>query len=181
MAGVKEANFVERRKENRLPFKDKVIFTDGHKSATAHSVNISRGGIFAVSMDPYPIDTQVMLAFMLPSQSASFCVKAKVAHIVFDRQRCEVECGMGIMFLDLTDAQKSILNLHILNEQTAYLELKKVLANPKPDPALLQKYLKRIPSLQEPDILGLRYRVNRICTIFEPAPSVGAEAARRSA
>ena len=166
----KNAVFVERRKEYRLPFGEKIIFTDGTMTSTAYAANISRGGVFVTSLDPFPIDTMSMLSFFLPSQDNSFCVKAKVAHLVFDRQRCEVECGMGFMFQELNESQKSILNLHILNEQATYLELKKLLAAPKPDSAEIARCIKKMPMLQKFDLLGLRYKVNRICTIFEPEP-----------
>ncbi len=177
---MKQAQFIERRKENRLPFNDKVIFTDGQKSVTAYAVNISRGGVFVMSLDPFPIDTQIVCAFCLPGQASSFCVKGKVAHIVFDRQRCEVENGMGLMFLELDESQKSTLNLHILNQQSAYLELKKLLLAERPAASEIARCLKKIPTLSPTsDLLSLRYRVNRICTIFEPSPIEVAEAADR--
>jgi Tfp pilus assembly protein PilZ len=172
---MKEAQFIERRKEYRLPYAEKVIFTDGVKSGTAYGLNISRGGVFVATLEPYSIDTTVNLAFCLSNQPSSFCVKGKVAHIVFDRQRCEVECGMGFMFLELNEQQKSTLNLHILNEQTTYLELKKLLTAERPNPTDIDRCLKRLPALEGYDLLGLRYRVNRICTIFEPAPNLFAE------
>lgn len=168
---MKDPNFIERRKEYRLPYHQKVIFTDGTQSFTAYAVNISRGGIFATSLDPLPIDTQIHMAFMIPNQPKAFCVKGRVAHIVFDRQRCEVECGMGLMFMELNESQKSILNLHILNEQSIYQDLKRLLAEENPNAAEVQKRLKHMPYLQQYDLLGLRYKVNRICTIFEPPPS----------
>lgn len=80
---------------------------------------------------------------------------------------------MGFQFLEVSDALRSILNLHILNEQTAYMELKKVLAEQRPDGEEIERSRRKIPSLREPDLLALRYRVNRICTIFEPTPSAG--------
>ena len=162
-----EPKFVERRKEYRLPYDEKIIFTDGSKSLTAYPANISRGGIFVKSLDPFPIDTVGFFAFFLPSHPHSFCVKAKVAHIVFDRQRCEVECGMGFQFLELGDSHKSILNLHMLNEQRSYQELKKILSEPRPDAGEVLKHTRNMPSLQKLDLLALRYRVNRICTLFE--------------
>lgn len=168
---MKNSQFIERRKEYRLPYSEKVIYTDGKKSLTAYAANISRGGVFVMTLDPFPIDTSAHLAFCLPSQELSFCAKAKVAHIVFDRQRCEIECGMGFQFLDLDESQKSILNLHILNEQTTYMELKKLLAVTQPDFQEVGKCLKRVPALTKYDLMGLRYRVNRICTLFEPAPA----------
>src|SRR4051794_8695559 len=128
---MKESQFIERRKEYRLPYFDKVLFTDGSRSGTAYGANISRGGVFVTTLDPMPIDTQVELAFCLPNLPNSLCAKGKVAHIVFDRQRCEIECGMGFQFVELNEAQKTTVNLHIMNEQSAYLELKGALAAKK--------------------------------------------------
>lgn len=167
---MKENNFIERRKEYRLPFNEKIIFTDGKNSLTAYAANLSRGGLFVTSLDPYPIDTSGYIAFFLPNQPTCLCVKAKVVHIVFDRQRCEIECGMGFQFQELNESQKSLLNLQILNEQSAYLELKQILAESVPDGGELQRALKKLPALVGMDLLHLRYKVNRICTIFEPAP-----------
>lgn len=168
---MKDSNFIERRKEYRLPYQDKVIFTDGKSSWTAYAANVSRGGVFVTSLEPLPIDTQIHLAFMLPNHPTTLCLKAKVAHIVFDRQRCEIECGMGFSFLEMNESQKSLMNLHIVNQQTAYMELKKLLTELKPDANEISKRLRVLPNLSGQDLLALRYRVNRICTLFEPAPA----------
>lgn len=167
---MREANFVERRREYRLPFHEKIVFTTGSETFTAYTINISRGGLFVTSLDPFPIDTAGFLAFFLPNQPKAICVKSKVVHIVFDRQRCEVECGMGFQFMELNETQKSLLNVHIIDEQSNYLELKKLLGSPTLDSQELSRCLKKIPSLESLDLLELRYRVNRVCTIFEPAP-----------
>jgi Tfp pilus assembly protein PilZ len=173
--------FVERRKEFRLPYEEKVIFSDGEKSLTAYASNLSRGGVFVTSLEPFAIDTQGYLSFFLPSQSQSLCVRARVVHVVFDRQRCEIDCGMGIYFSDLTEAQKSILNLHLLNEQVAYIELKKLLASSNPNSADIARCLKKLPALKRHDLLWLRYKVNRICTILESAQEMGSAPAESAA
>lgn len=162
-----EGSFAERRKEYRLPYGEKIIFTDGTRSMTAHAANISRGGLFVKTLDPFPIDTTGFLTFALPQQANALIIRSKVAHLVFDKQRCEVECGMGFQYLDITKSQSSALNLHVLNEQTAYLELNELLKTERPNAAAVQKLLNRLPSLLERDLLGLRYRVSRICTLFE--------------
>jgi len=167
-----QEKFTERRREYRLPYEEKMIFSDGQKAMTGYAVNVSRGGMFMRTLDPFPIDTVGYLAFSLLNHDQSFCMRAKVAHIVFDRQRCEVECGMGIQLMELSESQKSILNLHILNQQKSYIELKKILAAAKPDSALLAVALKKMPTLKNLDLLALRYKVNRICTIFEPTPVI---------
>lgn len=163
-------HFKERRKEPRLPYSDKLILTNGDTSRTAYAANVSRGGFFVMSLEPFPLDTVVYLSFFLPHIPSSICMKGKVAHLVYDRQRCEVECGMGIMFMELTDAQRAILNTHILNEQQAYTELKKLFDSFPPDPAEIQKCLRAVPGLQKYDLMTLRYKVNRIYTIFETMP-----------
>ena len=176
--------FIERRKEYRLPFSEKMIFTDGSKSTACYISNISRGGLFVNSLEPFPIDTTGYIAFMVPSHPTSLCIKAKVVHIVFDRQRCEVDCGMGFQFMEVNESHRSILNLHVLNEQSNYLELKKLLAEARPDLAAVEKFPRKMPALANLDLLGLRYKVNRICTIFEPSadPFAGdGDEARRTA
>ena len=164
-------NFQEKRKEYRLPFFEKAIFTDGNKSLPAYASNLSRGGIFMSTLDLFPIETMGHVAFCFPYQTHSVCLKVKIVHLVFDRQRCDVDCGMGLYFLDVSDSLRSLLNLHILNEQASYLELKRLLAVPRPDFSELRKHLKAIPHLQGLDLLALRYRVNRVCTLFEPSSS----------
>ncbi len=164
----KAPEFIERRKEFRLPFREKVLFTDGTNTVTAYAANISRGGLFLMSLQPYPLDTICHFAFFLSTQPQSLCVKAKIAHIVFDRQRCEVECGMGIQFKELNESQKSLINLHILNEQQAYQDLRAILNKGTPRPVDLAPHLRKLPHLERLDLLELRYRVNRICTLFEP-------------
>jgi uncharacterized protein (TIGR02266 family) len=172
---MSDSHFIERRKEYRLPYPGKVIFTDGNTAATAYAINISRGGLFVTTLEPFPIDTQMTLAFCIPENGNSFCLKAKVAHIVFDRQRCEIDCGMGFQFLDLNESHKSVLNLFILNQQATYLELKRLLAEERPDALQLHTLTTKIPTLTKLDLLSLRYKVNRICTIFEPVPSLTSE------
>lgn len=164
------ATFVERRKEYRLPFEDKIIFSDGKRTYTGYALNISRGGLFVTSLDPFPIETHGHIAFFLPQRETCLTFKAKVVHIVFDRQRCEVENGMGFMFMDMTSEQKELIDNHIRADQDCYLELKRLLAADRPDAQQMQEQLQRLPSLRRHDLLALRYRVNRICTLFE-APS----------
>jgi Tfp pilus assembly protein PilZ len=175
------ALFIERRKQYRLPFEDKVIFTDGNRSLTAYASNISKGGLFVTSVEPYPIETKGHIAFFLPGQDKCLSFKAKIVHIVFDRQRCEVDNGMGFMFADVTAEQQAVLNNHLEREQDAYLELKKVLSSERPNSEEISRCLKGLPSLRRHELLALRYKVNRICTLFEATPELQAGGPLRQA
>lgn len=160
------ALFTERRKNYRLPFDSKVIYTDGEKSATAYSVNISRGGLFMMTMNSYPIDTKINLSFLIPNQTGSFSCKARVAHLVHNNQRSDIECGIGFEFLELTKAQQSTLNLYVVNSKMAYLELKKLLEPERPNLLEVKRRLVHLPKMNT-DLLYLRYRIHRICYLFE--------------
>jgi Tfp pilus assembly protein PilZ len=168
---MNEDKFIERRKQYRLPYGERVIFTDGKVSLTSYGSNVSRGGLFVTTLNPFPINTIGYIAFFLPNYSSSFCVKGKVAHIVFDKKRCEVECGMGFQFIDMSENQISLINLHIMNQQNAYLELQTILKESNPNSSKIDAVVKKIPTLnQYTDLLSLRYRVDRICTMFEAYP-----------
>ncbi|MFM8316209.1 MAG: PilZ domain-containing protein [Deltaproteobacteria bacterium] len=160
-------NLINRRREHRLPYFDKVIFTDGTKNMTAHAINISRGGMFVATLDAFPIESFGHIAFILSTHSRSLCIKARVAHIIYDIQRSEVECGMGLQFMELSQHQYNLLNQHILSEQNNYLELREILKEERPDPVTLKKLKSQLPGLEHYDLLGLRYRINRICTLFD--------------
>lgn len=164
--------FVERRRQYRLPYGEKVIFTDGKMSIPAYCSNMSRGGVFVMTLEPIPINTIGYMVFMLPDHPTSFCVKAKVAHIVFDKQKVEVECGMGVQFQEMNETQIAHVNNYILTQQTAYIELQRVLKESHPDSAQISAIIKKIPTLSRyQDLLSLRYRVDRICTLFENPPA----------
>lgn len=106
------------------------------------------------------------LAFYLPSAKQTLCCKAKVAHVAFNILS-EADCGMGFEFFELNESQRTMLNNHIVNEQQAYLELRELLAVQKPNLTEITKRLRQMQHLETLDLLSLRYRINRICTVFQ--------------
>jgi len=121
-------------------------------------------------MDSLPLGTIATLCFLLPNQPNTLCLKAKVAHVVCDRSRADVECGIGFEFLSITKEQKIALNLYLLNSKASYLELKKLLEPKIPDMVEIGRQIKSLPGLRH-DLLYLRYRINRICSLFEVDPT----------
>lgn len=170
------SSFIERRKDSRLPYYHKVVLTDGVKTMVGSAMNISRGGLFITSLSPFPIDTRAHAIFLLPNHPETLQVKVKIAHVVFDRFRAEVECGMGCEFFDVDASARTLINLHILSAQETYAQLQRLLAEPQPNFPAIQACLQKVPHLDGSDLAELRYRVNRICTIFEPPKSAFAAA-----
>ncbi|NBX93527.1 MAG: PilZ domain-containing protein [Proteobacteria bacterium] len=169
-----DKNFVEKRQFYRLPFGETLLMTDGNKTVVGGSLNISRGGIFLKTLEPLTLDSRGFISFMIPGHPKSLCLKAKVAHLVFDRQRAEVDCGMGLQFLEIDLSQQKLIDDYIDNQQSAYLALQKVVNQRRPSSTEIEYHLKQLSHLREMDLSSLRYRVNRICTIFEKSPSLQA-------
>jgi len=175
-----EKNFVEKRQYHRLPFSEKLLLTDQKKGMVGGALNLSRGGLFLKTLNPFPIDSIGLVTFMLPGQDRSISFKGKVAHLVFDRQRAEVDCGMGIQFIDIDPKHQSLLDDFLEREKTAYLALNEVLKNRHPSFLEINRYLQQLQLLRGLDLSELRYRVARICTLFEtPLSHMNLEAGRK--
>ncbi|MFM8269803.1 MAG: PilZ domain-containing protein [Pseudomonadota bacterium] len=162
-----EPNFIEKRRFYRLPFGESLLLTDNQNTVVGGALNISRGGVFLKTLKPLPLDSVGHVSFVIPGQETSICFKAKVAHLVFDRQRAEVDCGMGLQFIEIDVKHQQILDQHIEQEKQAYLALDKVLKARRPAVAEIEKHLQQLKFLRGSDLSTLRYRVARICTIFE--------------
>lgn len=162
-----ENNFVEKRQYHRLPFTEKLLLTDEKKALVGGALNLSRGGLFLKTLNPFPIDSEGLVSFMLPGQEKSISFRAKVVHLVFDRQRAEVDCGMGLQFVEIEKKHQALLDDFLDKEKTAYLALNEVLKDQHPSYLEINRYLEQLHHLRGTDLSELRYRVARICTIFE--------------
>ena len=85
----------ERRKHKRVSFREDVVI-DGSKLCT--SSDISEGGMYVSAISSFEEDNTIDVT--IPYKGQNITVKARV-------QYCQPGIGMGIMFLDLDEAQKS--------------------------------------------------------------------------
>ncbi len=160
--------FVNRRKEPRLPFSQKIICSTQEETKVTYSLNISRGGVFLLSLDPFPVATTIHVAMWLPGHDRAFTCQGWVTHIVFDRLRCEVECGMGVQFQNLNETQSDMLDMFCRQEQDVYARLLELFENKSANRKLILEQAALIPNLRGRELLEIQYRVHRVCTLFEP-------------
>jgi hypothetical protein len=85
----------ERRKNERIPFREHILI-DGVRPTT--SIDISEGGIYLSSIQFFEENTVVTIS--IPFQGETFDVKGKI-------QFYQPGIGLGIMFIDLTDEQRT--------------------------------------------------------------------------
>lgn len=162
-----QTTFIEKRRYFRLPFGEALLVTDSQSTVVGGALNISRGGVFLKTLNPLSLDSIGHVSFVLPGSKKSICFKAKVAHLVFDRQRAEVDCGMGLQFVEMDAKNQRILDQYIENEKEAYQALNQILKARRPLATNIDVHLQQLTHLRGLDLSELRYRVARICTIFE--------------
>jgi CheY-like chemotaxis protein len=87
----------ERREHERIPFREDII-VDGVMKAT--SVDISEGGLYICTVQPFAEDTVIEVT--IPFRGKSLTVKARV-------QYSQVGIGMGVRFVNISDEQRQKL------------------------------------------------------------------------
>lgn len=87
----------ERRKYERFPFREDILI-DGTRLCT--SMDISEGGLYVSSIQAF--EENSIIDVTIPFKGEKLTFKAKI-------QYCQHGIGMGIMFINLTDEQKSRL------------------------------------------------------------------------
>ena len=94
---------------------------DNQKLMSNYSVNMSTGGIFLETFHPLPVDTQIILEFMLPVNSRLITCKARVAWVNKHEAliKPSLPPGMGVQFLDL-----SLENIQLLRNYLRKYDLK---------------------------------------------------------
>jgi uncharacterized protein (TIGR02266 family) len=96
-----------RAKKSEFRFKIQLAIFYGVDQQTLmsnYSVNLSTGGIFLESSAPLPVDTLLVVEFVLPINSRLIVCKARVAWVNRPEAMAKpsLPAGMGIQFLDLS-------------------------------------------------------------------------------
>jgi len=91
------------------------VFTgpDQQNLMSNYSVNLSTGGVFIETNKISPVDTLLIIEFMLPNSNRHITCKARVAWVneVGDMKKPSLPQGMGIQFLNL-----SLENVQMIRE-----------------------------------------------------------------
>lgn len=118
------AEQINKRSATRAPLiVEKIPCDDGHKTFFGYAKNVSRGGLFIATVKPREVGEEFLIEWTLPTNPR---------HTI--RCRCEVvwkqhfqrkgpnEPGMGLRFLDLTDADGDIVDAWVAKQTTRLAE-----------------------------------------------------------
>jgi len=104
----------DRRKDPRFDVNIKVDYSTKGMFISNRVTNLSKGGLFIQTEDPLPIQSRIHLTFTLPDFNIRIEATGKVAWI-FDIRKgtTNVIAGMGIMFTDLSEQHKELIEDYI--------------------------------------------------------------------
>ncbi len=99
----------EKRKHARYPFIEKIVMVTAQKeSHVIVSENLSLGGIFLVSENPYPPGTEGLLVITFRKGGVRKDVSTTF-RVVHNHPSQQGSRGMGVTFIDMTDESKNLL------------------------------------------------------------------------
>lgn len=93
----------DRRRDRRFDKVFSVYIAGAWGSAFGIARNISEGGMFIESSDPYPLGSRMQVTFYLPDSDAEMTAVGEVVHLCFLNRTAaggsrEVLVGMGVRF-----------------------------------------------------------------------------------
>jgi len=110
--------FKERRKYPRIKLITKVAHISEDKFHYYYSRDLSVGGIFLETENPYPEGSVLELEFPLPEVADKVRVKGKVVRVVEVEERHKGKIpGMGIQFIEMDAETRAILADFVAREQ----------------------------------------------------------------
>lgn len=109
----------DRREDLRLEIEVDVGIEGDHTFFTGKMGDLSRGGLFVATDEPLPVETELLLSFLLPD-GYRVTAEAIVAWVRIPRYRPdELPSGMGIKFVELKEKDAHAIQ-HFLKVRPAF-------------------------------------------------------------
>ncbi len=93
----------ERRGSRRVKFVTDIHFSSDSNFYTGFTSNISEGGVFVATYNPFPIGTMMELQLRMPGCKEPITVKGEVRWVQEPNPDSDGHPGVGVRFLDLDD------------------------------------------------------------------------------
>ena len=111
-----------RRDKDRLDCEVEVGLLADYQFYTGFSQNISAGGLFIATHDILPIGSVFHITFRIPGVDHVFSCDAEVRWSrTYDGGTLDdLQPGMGVRFVDLTDLEIGLINGYIVGRETLF-------------------------------------------------------------
>jgi len=100
----------EQRTSTRTPTKIEIMFREYGAFVKVYMLNVSKGGIFVKTEDPFPLDYPVNLRLILPSDTTPLEIEGRVVWINPRGRKNAFPKGMGIQFVKMDATARAKLD-----------------------------------------------------------------------
>jgi len=166
---------IENRKAYRLPFRSKFVFGTDDEVRTGNTTNISAGGVYVMTLDPFPRETQVRCLFMLTPDGPPLCVDGVVKRVVSPSVSLEETPGIGLNFVDINDQIAESMNNFMTETRKDFEIASTLLMAGEPDLASLEPLLEKMHLPPYSDFGELKFFIERILKAIELVDSKNQE------
>ncbi len=158
---------IENRKDYRLPFRTKIIFGNNERVSTGNATNISAGGVFVMTLEPFPSETRCQAIFVLDPEKSPLCVDAVVKRVVASSVNLEEMPGLGLNFVKMSEESVNQLATFMTDNRKNFELASTLLQSGEPDLASLEPLLDRMHLPHYSDFGELKFFVERILKSME--------------
>lgn len=164
---------IENRRNYRIPFREKFVFSTPLGVFAGNGVNISKGGAFVSLLDNPPIKTglKCRALFKLNHNSKPISLNASVKRVIASTSNPETIPGLAFEFEDVGEDLQNILNNYLEESRKNFEVIATILASGEPDLLTLEPLLASVQVPPFSDLGELRFHVERILKAIEMVES----------
>lgn len=160
---------IENRRNYRIPFREKFVFSTPAGVFAGNGVNISKGGAFVSLLENPQIRTglKCRALFKLNNQSKPISVNAEVKRVIASTANPETVPGLAFEFESVNPEIQAQLNLYLEESRKNFEVIATILGGGEPDILTLSPLLASVQVPPFADLGELRFHVERILKAIE--------------
>lgn len=160
---------IENRRNYRIPFREKFVFSTPSGVFAGNGVNISKGGAFVSLLDNPQIRTglKCRALFKLKPNSKPISLNAEVKRVIASTVNPETVPGLAFEFESVNPEIQDILNLYLEESRKNFEVIATILNSGEPDLLTLDPLLATVQVPPFADLGELRFHVERILQSIE--------------
>ncbi len=158
---------IENRKAYRFPFRAKFVVADATKVITGNTVNLSLGGVYVTTMEPFSRSTSLKCLFKLTDEDAPAFTQVTVKRVVVPSEHVEDLPGLALKFVESDTKTLERVKNFLENTRRNYEMASAILASGEPDLSSIKPLLKQMHVPEFFDLGALRFYIERILRSIE--------------
>lgn len=160
---------IENRRNYRIPFREKFVFSTPVGVFAGNGVNVSKGGAFVSLLENPQIKTglQCRALFKLTPNSKPISLDASVKRVIGSNSNPETVPGLAFEFENIDPQIQALIDNYLEESRKNFEVIATILGSGEPDLLTLEPLLATVQVPPFADLGELRFHVERILRAIE--------------